>query len=58
MARKKTPVPAPAEPPAPALCAVCKGTGQVAVTVRVGRRHRNVGQQEGVCLTCLGTGQA
>jgi hypothetical protein len=37
---------------------VCKGTGQVAVTVRVGRRHRLVGQQEGMCLTCFGSGEA
>jgi hypothetical protein len=58
VARKTTAKPVPAEPPAPDPCEVCKGTGQVAVTVRVGRRHRNVGQQEGVCLTCLGTGQA
>ncbi|MEU6853538.1 hypothetical protein ABZ901_26890 [Actinacidiphila alni] len=42
----------------PPACEVCKGTGQVAVTVRVGRRHRVAGQQEGMCLSCFGTGQA
>jgi hypothetical protein len=35
---------------------VCKGAGTVAVTVRVGRRHRVVGQQDGMCLTCFGDG--
>ena len=53
--RPAKPAPAPVEP---SPCSVCKGTGQVAVTVRVGRRHRPVGQQEGMCLTCLGTGTA
>jgi DnaJ-class molecular chaperone len=53
--RPASPAPAPAEPP---KCPVCKGTGQVAVTVRVGRRHRPVGQQEGMCLSCFGTGKA
>lgn len=51
--RPAIPVPAPAQPP---KCSVCKGTGQVALTVRVGRRHRLVGQQEGMCLSCFGTG--
>ncbi|WP_433891293.1 hypothetical protein [Streptomyces sp. CA-111067] len=48
----------PAEPVQPPPCTVCEGTGLVAVTVRVGRRHRPVGQQEGMCLSCLGTGEA
>lgn len=61
MARKTTarrpakPAAPPAEPPD---CSVCKGTGQVAVTVRVGRSHRTVGSQEGMCLSCFGTGTA
>ncbi|WP_333770433.1 hypothetical protein [Streptomyces sp. IBSBF 2435] len=48
---------APAEP-VPEKCPVCKGTGTVAVTVRVGRRHRVVGKQDGMCLSCFGTGEA
>ncbi|WP_328845625.1 hypothetical protein [Streptomyces sp. NBC_00258] len=46
--------------PAPEVkdCPVCKGTGEVSRTVRVGRRHRPVGQQTGLCLNCLGSGQA
>ncbi|MFF3749522.1 hypothetical protein ACFYYH_03520 [Streptomyces sp. NPDC002018] len=63
MAAKRTTTPrttkktttAPAEPD---KCATCKGSGLVAVAVRVGRRHRNVGQQEGFCLACFGTGNA
>ncbi|WP_405676830.1 hypothetical protein OG292_19525 [Streptomyces sp. NBC_01511] len=51
-AAKKT---APATPPP---CEPCEGSGQVAITVRVGRKRRPVGQQDGICLTCLGTGQA
>ncbi len=39
-------------------CPVCKGTGEVARTVRVGRKHRAVGQQTGLCLNCLGSGEA
>jgi len=54
-ARKAAPE---AAAPDPAPCEVCKGTGQVAVTVRVGRRHRLVGQQEGMCLSCFGSGEA
>ncbi|MGW0757767.1 hypothetical protein ACWD1Y_14965 [Streptomyces sp. NPDC002814] len=53
-ARRKT---APSKPE-PAKCPVCKGTGEVSRTVRVGRRQRAVGQQTGLCLACLGTGEA
>ncbi|MFE3598992.1 hypothetical protein [Streptomyces sp. NPDC059142] len=56
------PAPAPVEPestPAPAeACETCKGTGSVASTVLVGRRRRAVGQQDGFCLDCFGTGTA
>ncbi|MFI0899096.1 hypothetical protein [Streptomyces sp. NPDC020983] len=55
MARKTPAKPAPAEP-VPAPCEACKGTGTVAVTVRVGRRHRVVGRQDGMCLNCFGSG--
>ena len=44
--------------PEPAKCETCKGTGEISRTVRVGRKHRAVGQQTGLCLTCLGTGEA
>ncbi|MGP4049661.1 hypothetical protein [Streptomyces sp. 2A115] len=56
-ARKTTP---PRKPAAakPAPCGPCNGTGEVARTVRVGRKQRVVGQQSGLCLTCLGTGEA
>ncbi|MEU0859268.1 hypothetical protein ABZ352_28170 [Streptomyces griseofuscus] len=37
-------------------CPVCQGTGEVARTVRVGRKRRAVGEQSGLCLNCLGTG--
>ncbi|MER5179848.1 hypothetical protein ABT009_16000 [Streptomyces sp. NPDC002896] len=39
-------------------CPICKGTGEVAVSVRIGRKRRVVGQQNGLCLTCFGTGLA
>ncbi|MEV1026968.1 hypothetical protein [Streptomyces sp. NPDC050264] len=52
MAAKKTPL-APA-----AACRTCKGSGEVSVPVRVGRKHRVAGQQTGMCLTCLGSGEA
>ncbi|WP_435130347.1 hypothetical protein [Actinacidiphila sp. bgisy144] len=62
MATRKTTVRRPAKPgPAlsePPKCPVCKGTGTVSVTVRVGRRRRVVGQQDGMCLTCFGSGTA
>lgn len=48
-ARKK------AEPPE---CSTCKGTGEVATAVRVGRKRRTVGQQNGLCLRCFGSGHA
>lgn len=49
----KNPVPDPAEP---APCQPCGGTGNVAITVRVGRKRRPVGQQDGLCLNCFGEG--
>ncbi|MDX2402812.1 hypothetical protein NJO91_06705 [Streptomyces microflavus] len=61
MATKRTttkpppPAPAPVEPPS---CQPCGGTGNVAITVRVGRKRRPVGQQDGLCLNCLGEGTA
>ncbi|MFV5991385.1 hypothetical protein ACNPQM_02685 [Streptomyces sp. NPDC056231] len=54
MATKKT----TAKAPAPAKCQPCGGTGNVATTVRVGRKRRPVGQQDGLCLSCFGTGTA
>ncbi|MFD3590983.1 hypothetical protein [Streptomyces sp. NPDC058683] len=52
MAATKTPEPTPAQ------CSVCKGTGEVSRTVLVGRKRRAVGQQTGLCLNCLGSGEA
>ncbi|MGW2281142.1 hypothetical protein [Streptomyces sp. NPDC001770] len=40
----------------PAPCQPCGGTGNVPITVRVGRKRRTVGQQDGLCLNCFGTG--
>ncbi|KAF4406181.1 hypothetical protein [Streptomyces lycii] len=39
-------------------CEPCRGTGEVAVSVRVGRTRRTVGQQNGICLSCFGSGLA
>lgn len=47
---------APEAEPVPEECPACKGAGTVAVTVRVGRRHRVVGEQDGMCLACFGSG--
>ncbi|MDT9699291.1 hypothetical protein [Streptomyces sp. P17] len=44
--------------PATKQCPPCKGTGEVSRTVHVGRKHRPVGQQTGICLACLGSGEA
>ncbi|MFD7942367.1 hypothetical protein [Streptomyces sp. NPDC059744] len=59
MATKRTTAPKAAKDPVPAelaKCRPCGGTGTVAATVRVGRKRRPVGQQDGLCLNCLGTG--
>jgi DnaJ-class molecular chaperone len=42
----------------PEKCPACKGSGEVSKTVRVGRRHRTVGEQTGLCLACFGSGKA
>ncbi|MFJ2292329.1 hypothetical protein ACIOG7_11540 [Streptomyces sp. NPDC087894] len=39
-----------------AACKPCGGTGNVPTTVRVGRKRRPVGQQDGLCLNCFGSG--
>ncbi|WKV79561.1 hypothetical protein HBB06_16155 [Streptomyces sp. SNU607] len=44
------------KPTEPSACKPCDGTGNVPTTVRVGRKRRPVGQQDGLCLNCLGTG--
>ncbi|MDH6450179.1 MULTISPECIES: hypothetical protein [unclassified Streptomyces] len=44
--------------PEPAPCRTCKGSGEVSPMVRVGRKQRPVGQQTGLCLACLGSGEA
>ncbi|MDT7847943.1 hypothetical protein [Streptomyces justiciae] len=41
-----------------AKCPTCHGTGEVSRTVHVGRKRRPVGQQTGLCLNCLGSGQS
>ncbi|MFI6609382.1 hypothetical protein [Streptomyces sp. NPDC050507] len=43
-------------PPPPATCTPCNGTGNVPTTVRVGRKRRPVGKQDGLCLNCSGSG--
>ncbi|WP_371653493.1 MULTISPECIES: hypothetical protein [unclassified Streptomyces] len=48
----------PARTPKPKPCRVCKGSGEVPITVRVGRKRRVVGQQNGFCLNCFGSGHA
>ncbi|MGW7612290.1 hypothetical protein ACWGKW_34555 [Streptomyces sp. NPDC054766] len=55
MATKKTPQ---RPSPVPPKCGPCNGTGEVARTIRVGRKRRTVGQQAGICLACFGTGEA
>lgn len=49
--------PAPGKPAAKE-CPACKGTGEVTRPVRVGRKRRVVGEQNGLCLGCLGSGEA
>ncbi|WP_328894928.1 hypothetical protein [Streptomyces sp. NBC_00236] len=52
--RTTKPKPSPADEPVP--CTPCGGTGNVSTTVRVGRKRRPVGQQDGLCLNCFGSG--
>ncbi|WP_425831518.1 hypothetical protein [Streptomyces fractus] len=55
-ARRKKPTAAPVEP---VKCSVCKGSGEVSVSVRVGRKRQSTeDRQTGLCLTCLGSGDA
>ncbi|MGW6099021.1 hypothetical protein ACWFRK_32790 [Streptomyces sp. NPDC055157] len=59
MATKRTAAPKAAKESVsaePAKCRPCGGTGTVAAMVRVGRKRRPVGQQDGLCLNCFGTG--
>ncbi|MFD8394031.1 hypothetical protein ACFV2N_33690 [Streptomyces sp. NPDC059680] len=58
MAARKTTTRCKDAVPEPAKCSVCEGTGEVSRTVRVGRKRRAVGEQAGLCLNCLGSGQA
>jgi DnaJ-class molecular chaperone len=55
MAASKTPATVTAEP---AKCPTCKGSGEVSRTVHVGRKCRPVCRPTGICLTCLGSGEA
>ncbi len=51
--------PAARREPTAQQCTACKGTGEVAISVRVGRKRRSTtDQQTGLCLACLGSGQA
>ncbi|WP_406152605.1 hypothetical protein OH797_18145 [Streptomyces anulatus] len=56
--RRTTTKPPKNTPPAPVVCSPCDGSGMVAATVRVGCKRRPVGQQDGLCLNCLGSGFA
>lgn len=59
MATRRTTKPSKSSaPPEPVVCSPCDGSGMVAATVRVGRKRRPVGQQDGICLNCLGSGLA
>ncbi|MFJ3528484.1 hypothetical protein [Streptomyces sp. NPDC090132] len=54
--RTTKPLPTNPAPVEPGDCKPCGGSGNVPTTVRVGRKRRPVGQQDGLCLNCLGTG--
>ncbi|MEV5196238.1 hypothetical protein AB0K86_27605 [Streptomyces clavifer] len=54
--RTTKPTKPPTAPAELAACKPCGGTGNVPTTVRVGRKRRPVGQQDGLCLNCLGSG--
>ncbi|MGW6207501.1 hypothetical protein ACWF9B_28185 [Streptomyces sp. NPDC055089] len=53
---KRTTNPSPPPAAEPGDCKPCGGTGNVPTTVRVGRKRRPVGQQDGLCLNCFGSG--
>ncbi|MFH9582764.1 hypothetical protein ACH4MO_32920 [Streptomyces globisporus] len=56
--RRTTTKPPKNDPAKPVVCSPWDGSGMVAATVRVGRKRRPVGQQDGICLNCLGSGLA
>ncbi|MEU2415337.1 hypothetical protein ABZ736_28860 [Streptomyces sp. NPDC013099] len=56
MATRTTKPTKPTASTEPAACKPCGRTGNVPTTVRVGRKRRPVGQQDGLCLNCLGSG--
>ncbi|WP_425833034.1 hypothetical protein [Streptomyces fractus] len=59
MATTRRKKPSTATPAEPAKCPACKGSGEVSVSVRVGRKREIPdAQQTGLCLTCLGSGDA
>ncbi|MEU6252236.1 hypothetical protein [Streptomyces sp. NPDC047043] len=55
-ARRKTAAPKPE----PAKCPDCDGHGEIAEAVKVGTRKGRITdhRQAGLCLTCLGSGEA
>ncbi|MGV9968957.1 hypothetical protein ACWDU3_34190 [Streptomyces olivaceus] len=57
MAPRKTTKTTKPVKPATTPCPPCNGTGEVSRPVRVGRKHRLVGQQAGMCLNCFGAGE-
>ncbi|MFJ9055769.1 hypothetical protein [Streptomyces sp. NPDC102409] len=56
MATRTTKPKKPTASTEPAACKPCGGTGNVPTTVRVGHKRRPVGQQDGLCLNCFGSG--
>ncbi|MFE5922602.1 hypothetical protein [Streptomyces sp. NPDC056468] len=47
-------------PPKPAKCPDCAGNGEIAEAVKVGTRKGRItdDHQTGLCLACLGSGEA
>jgi DnaJ-class molecular chaperone len=54
---RKRPTSTPKAKEAGAPCDPCKGSGLVAQAVRVGRGRQKVGDQQGTCIACWGTGE-
>ncbi|NGO72556.1 hypothetical protein [Streptomyces boncukensis] len=52
--------PASGKSAAAAKCPTCKGSGETSVRVVVGsrRKHTTDDHQSGLCLTCMGSGEA